>query len=138
MEEVTQRIQELRKTLGISQEDFAKKVDLDRTLISKIEKNTIIPKTRHISLICRAFRVNETWLCSGIGEMFVDTPEGHLTNDEEKLIVLFRQLLPDLQKFVLEKVDELLKKMQEPWVPPSSGIPVKSDSSVDSSNDLTE
>jgi transcriptional regulator with XRE-family HTH domain len=120
MEGIAERIRELRENLGINQDDFAKKIDLDRSHISKFEKGAITPKDRHIALICGAFNVNEVWLRNGIGEMYNPPPdEPPLTDNEEKLLKLFKQLLPDLQKYVIEQVNKLLKMTQESWVPPS-------------------
>jgi len=118
MEGIAERIRKLREKLGINQDDFAKKIDLDRSHISKFEKGAITPKDRHIALICGAFNVNEVWLRTGVGEMLVDTPDGLSTDDERRLVTMFRRLLPELKIIVLDKVRELLKIAEESWVPP--------------------
>ena len=111
MEGIAKRIFELRKSLNINQEDFAQKIDLDRSHISKLEKGTISPKNRHISLICRAFDVNEAWLRTGEGDMFTKPPKSPTpsTNEEETLLNNFRRLLPETRTAILKIVQDMQK-----------------------------
>ena len=73
-----ERLKQLRKTLGLTQQEFADKIGSKRNTIAKYETNTNTPSAAVISLICREFDVNEIWLKTGEGEMFVS-----LTRDEE-------------------------------------------------------
>ena len=75
---MNERLKKLRKTLGLTQQEFADKIGSKRNTIAKYETNTNMPSAAVISLICREFDVNETWLKSGEGEMFIS-----LTRDEE-------------------------------------------------------
>ena len=64
------RIRELRKTtLKLTQKEFSAKLGLSENFIWQIEKGEREPSDRTISDICREFRVNETWLRTGEGEM---------------------------------------------------------------------
>ena len=64
------RIRELRKTtLKMTQKEFSAKLGLSENFIWQIEKGEREPSDRTISDICREFRVNETWLRTGEGEM---------------------------------------------------------------------
>lgn len=75
---MNERLKKLRKTLGLTQQEFADKIGSKRNTIAKYETNTNMPSAAVISLICREFDVNETWLKTGEGEMFIS-----LTRDEE-------------------------------------------------------
>ena len=64
------RIRELRKTtLKMTQKEFSARLGLSENFIWQIEKGERDPSDRTITDICREFRVNETWLRTGEGEM---------------------------------------------------------------------
>lgn len=64
-----ERIAELRKSLNLTQDEFAKKLGLSRNYIWMIEKGERIPPDRTISDICRIFGINEDWLRHGLEPM---------------------------------------------------------------------
>lgn len=61
------RIKEIRKKLGLSQEEFGKRLRVTKTSISKIEAGINNPSDQTIKLICSEFNVNEEWLRTGEG-----------------------------------------------------------------------
>lgn len=69
---MNQRFKELRKAIGLTQEEFAERINLSRSYINLIEMGKKIPAERTIKDICRTFKVNYTWLVHGFGEMFED------------------------------------------------------------------
>lgn len=72
---MNERIKKLRKTLDLTQQEFANRIGSKRTTIAKYETYTNIPSSAVISLICREFNVSEAWLRTGKGEMFVERTE---------------------------------------------------------------
>lgn len=64
-----ERIAELRKSLNLTQDEFAKKLGLSRNYIWMIEKGERIPPDRTISDICRIFGISEDWLRYGLEPM---------------------------------------------------------------------
>ena len=62
------RIKEVRKKIGLSQEEFGKRLMVTKTSISKIEAGINNPSDQTIKLICSEFNVNEDWLRTGIGD----------------------------------------------------------------------
>ena len=66
-----ERVRTLRKELSLTQSDFGKRVGVGKTAISKIEKNENSLTDRMFNSICREFNVNEDWLRSGDGDMFL-------------------------------------------------------------------
>lgn len=66
------RIQQIRKTVGMTQDEFAEKIGLSKNFVWMIEKGERVPSERTIKDICRTFKVNYTWLVHGSGEMFED------------------------------------------------------------------
>lgn len=67
---MSERIKELRKLLGESQDSFASKLNISRNFIWMIEKGEREPSDRTILDICRVFNVNEQWIRTGAGEVF--------------------------------------------------------------------
>ena len=67
------RIKELRKALKKSQEDFGKILGLSKSGISEIEAGRRNVTEQHIIMLknCSDFNVNEKWLRTGEGEMFL-------------------------------------------------------------------
>lgn len=69
------RIKQLRKVLGLTQEKFANRLSMKRNTIANYEIGRNEPIDAVISLMCREFNVNEEWLRTGEGDMFVQLPE---------------------------------------------------------------
>ena len=67
---MNERIKELRKTLGLSQEAFAERLGLKGSAVSHLESGRRNVTTQNINAICREFGVNEEWLRTGNGSMF--------------------------------------------------------------------
>lgn len=66
---MNERVKKLRKAVGLTQEEFATKIQLGGSTVSKIEKGDIALTDRNINAICDAFSVSEEWLRTGKGEM---------------------------------------------------------------------
>lgn len=66
---MNERIKLLRLELGLSQEEFGKRLGVGRGAITNIELNKVDPKPLFVNLICREFGVREEWLRNGEGEM---------------------------------------------------------------------
>ena len=73
-----ERIKELRKTLGLTLEEFGNKLGVTKTTISRIENGVNSVTNQMLTSICRTFDVREEWLRDGEGEMF----EQRLAEDE--------------------------------------------------------
>lgn len=75
---MNERLKELRKELKITQQEFADKIGSKRNTVAKYETGVNMPSTAVISLICTKFHVNEDWLRTGNGDMFIE-----MTKDEQ-------------------------------------------------------
>ena len=65
-----ERIKELRKALGLTQQEFSERIGVKRNTIAQYESGRNAPIDAVVSLICREFNVSEDWLRTGEGEMF--------------------------------------------------------------------
>lgn len=77
MEKINERIAWLVDNNGRTKTktDFAKAINISQPFLSQICSGSRIPSDRTISDICREFRVNETWLRTGEGNMRVDSTQ---------------------------------------------------------------
>jgi len=69
------RLKELRKAEGLTQQEFADKISIQRSTYSKYENGQNVPTSAVIALICDRCNVSETWLRTGTGEMRVEIPK---------------------------------------------------------------
>ena len=69
---MNERLKKLRKELDMTQQEFADKLGTARTNIAGYETGKRNPSNAVISLICREFNINEKWLRTGEGEMFIE------------------------------------------------------------------
>lgn len=67
---MNERIKELRKAAGLTQDEFGAKLGISNSAVSKWEKGDGSVPDSAILSICREFGVNEVWLRTGYGEMF--------------------------------------------------------------------
>lgn len=65
-------LKQIRKKLGLTQQEFADKLKITRNNIAGYETGKRSPSDAAIQLICKEFSVNETWLRTGEGEMFIE------------------------------------------------------------------
>lgn len=75
---MNERLKKLRKTLDLTQQEFADRLGISRGNIGSYEVGKSALSDAVISLICREFNVNKDWLRTGEGEMFIQ-----MTRDEE-------------------------------------------------------
>ncbi len=90
----------IRKTLGMTQIEFAKIVNSSNGHVSDMEKDRKNITESTIELLKLKCNVNENWLRTGTGEMFLKTP----TNTMEQLKKEF-----NLDEFSFNLVHEYLK-----------------------------
>jgi transcriptional regulator with XRE-family HTH domain len=110
-QQIRERIIEIRKALNLKQRDFARKLGLKQTTLSNIETGRNGVTGANVRLICITFNVNETWLRSGDGPLFLDSTPG--SPDETELLETFRKLSPATKKVILNHVKELLQVQRE-------------------------
>ena len=67
---MNERIKELRKELGLTLEQFGKRIGVTKVAISNIEKGKRNVTEQMFKSVCREFNVNEEWLRNGSGDMF--------------------------------------------------------------------
>ncbi|WP_243270632.1 helix-turn-helix domain-containing protein, partial [Anaerotruncus colihominis] len=64
--------------MDLTQQEFADRIKVKRNTVATYELGRSEPSDAAISLICKEFNVNERWLRTGEGEIFLQ-----MTRDEE-------------------------------------------------------
>lgn len=101
------RIRELRKTLGLTQTEFGKRLGIKQTTVAGYETGGRTPIDAVVSLICRQFQVNEKWLRTGEGEMFASRTR------EEEISCFVEAVLAEESDSFKKRFIELLAKLEE-------------------------
>lgn len=104
------RIRKVRTEHGLNQDKFAKKLGLTKNYISLIETGGREPGGRTISDICRIFNVNEDWLRTGNGKMYV--PQ---TRNQEIIEFANRVMADEDESFRKRFVTALSKASPDFW-----------------------
>jgi len=102
---INERIREARKTLNISQKDFAAAICISNTYLAGVENEVRKANDRIIKLCSMVFGINETWLKEGTGEMFYKSPDVKIT----RLVSVFNRLPLNFQDYAIEQLEGLLK-----------------------------
>lgn len=71
MNHLNERINYLIKSLGMKKTAFAEKLNVSQAFVSQLCSGVKQPSERTIQDICTKFNVNEEWLRTGNGEMFI-------------------------------------------------------------------
>lgn len=103
-----ERIKEIRKYLNLTMEKFGGRLGVGRTAISNIENNNRNLTDQMAVSICREFDVNETWLRTGEGEMFIQKTRNQQITDF--LGDLIKEEDGTFKKRLIEAMSKLDKK----------------------------
>ena len=114
---MNERIQKIRKQLGLSQREFAKKIDIGASTLAMFETGDRKPKDIHINRICSEFGINEVWLRTGEGgdeNMFTKVNEDdRFSLNLGKLSVTENQIAPNMLNVIAEASPEKLQHIEE-------------------------
>lgn len=123
---MNERIKMLRLTLGMSQDEFGRRLGVTRGAITNIELNKVEPKPLFVNLICREFGVDENWLQTGDGEMFREMSLSEEIADysakilgdkdadlQRRIIALMARIPPETWHVLAEKAREVFGQDEE-------------------------
>ncbi len=116
---INDRIKLVRKHLGLTQKDFGEQIAVAQSYLTNIE-NEIRPVTdKIIKLVCLNFSVNEEWLRTGKGEMFIEqdtfsldsyAKQKNLSGLEKKIVKAYMSLSPETRENLLETFKRVLQE----------------------------
>lgn len=107
------RIKKIRKQAGLNQTDFGMSVGVKQSSITGYETGVRQPVDAVIKLICNEYHINEHWLRTGEGEMYLPKTK------EEEIAELVKKLFEDpdprklkVVKWFVELDDDELKLLE--------------------------
>ena len=105
MQEIAERITKVIKDKAKTKTEFAEKLNISQSFVSRLASGEKEPSNRTIADICREFDVNEDWLRTGQGDPYVQ-----LSRDEE-LAQFFGNVMkgedPDFRRRLLSVMSRL-------------------------------
>lgn len=114
---IKDRLIELRKKLGLNQNDFGKRISIVKSGVSNMESGIRNVSDRTIKIICQEFNVNESWLKTGEGYMF-EIPNSFeeffamnykfLDEMDRKIITEYIKLSPDHRSVIKEFIRKMI------------------------------
>lgn len=108
MENISDRIIKIVEALGVSKSEFARKINVSPSYISKLDKEPErMPSERMIIDICRTFNVSYKWLTTGQGEMFLEPSDATI----DALISAYN--LDEVDKEILSAYIQMDKQERE-------------------------
>lgn len=122
MNDIGNRIIELRETLGISMEKFGNRIGVTRSAINSMEKGKSNPSEQTLKLICSEFNVYYPWLKEGKGEMLTGFPESkidelkmefNLSDTAASIIRNFVNMPEEKQNAIVELFEAVAKDMKK-------------------------
>lgn len=123
---MSERLKKLRKALDLTQQEFADRLGIKRNTVAQYEIGRNEPIDAVIISICREFDVNEEWLRTGEGDMFLPLDRNAdiarltklLLNEESdsfknRFISMLANLSVEEWEFLERKAMELAEKKQD-------------------------
>lgn len=123
---MSERLKKLRKALDLTQQEFADRLGIKRNTVAQYEIGRNEPIDAVIISICREFDVNEEWLRTGKGDMFLPLDRNAdiarltklLLNEESdsfknRFFSMLANLSVEEWEFLERKAMELAEKKQD-------------------------
>lgn len=119
---MNERLQQLRKLLKKTQSEFGSLCGKSRTAIAKYETDKSTPDDAFIKLVCMKFNINEKWLRSGEGDMFIKTDDDlfkefaekyNLSPSEQRIAKYCLSLTSEQRKEILKHIAAIGKMIDE-------------------------
>lgn len=112
---IGERIKAVRTDKKLTLEKFGEKIGIKKSSLSQIENGKVNVTDRVIKSICREFNVNEHWLLTGEGDMFLN-----LTRNDEIAAYVASIMKDEDAHFIAQMIriltklpPEMLKKLEE-------------------------
>ena len=116
---MNERLKELRKALNMTQQEFADAIRVKRNTVATYEMGRSGISDAAVALICKEFNVDEEWLRTGKGKMFVDVSrEMEIAKFTKNLLLeesdsFKNRLISALAKMTVDEWELLERKLRE-------------------------
>lgn len=117
-----ERIKQVRKSINLTLEEFGAHIGITRAAMSKVEngRRNVTEQVRRA--VCREFGVNEEWLLTGEGEMFLEPlsrqldaiyQRHQLTPEDRIMMEEFLLLGPEVRRGILDYIHRVSKRLSQ-------------------------
>ena len=125
---MNERIKELRRSLGLTQDEFGGRIGITKSSVSTMESGRSNPSEQTLRSMVREFGASYLWLTTGAGSMFENGEEAAvhvmidrvMAGENEHVKNLFKGL-SDWTTEDWQQVDRLLDKLLAGWTPWADG-----------------
>lgn len=119
------RIKRVRKAFSLTQTQFGERIGVKGNTITNYENSLRTPSDAVVMSICREFNVNETWLRTGEGDMFVKKTRAQEIDEfisdimkgepdfRQQLVSILARMSPEEWKMLERKAYELVDEMKK-------------------------
>lgn len=120
---MNERIKQIRRELGLTQQEFAERIGLKQNSIALIESGKRNISDQAVLSICREYGINEEWLRTGWGDKKTNNSDSELEALTEKynlsaadrvLIEKYIGLNPGVREAVLKFMTDVVVSLQDP------------------------
>ena len=111
------RIKEIREDQKLSRAAFGKRLGVSGDVINNLERGRVEPKDPIIKLICSEYSVNEDWLRTGSGSMYIEPDTFSLdefvkqhggTEIDLQIVKTYFELPPEVRTLLIERFGNVL------------------------------
>lgn len=107
---MNERIKEIRKSLNMTQQEFADKIGVSRNNIAGYETGKRCPSDAVVSLICEKCMINEEWLRYGSGSMLSNL------NRKDQILLFAKRLMQNESEEFVDRFTSAISKLDvEDW-----------------------
>jgi len=111
LKSIGKRIAYVRTVVGLSQEEFARKMDKTKSVISHIESDRRTPSFDVIINMAELWNISTDWVILGRGQMYV-LPDDHWLNNTtpevQEFLKVFLDLPEEMRKKILDMIESYL------------------------------
>lgn len=128
-----ERIKLLREHLALNQREFSARINISQPTLALMEKGQRAIRDIHVAQICSEFNINENWLRTGEGKMFLATDNFSLDEQAKKsnlteLEIAIMRGYMNLDRNIREK---LMSELEAIFKPTNNEDEATSDDGVD-------
>lgn len=122
------RLKSVRKTIGLTQNELASMLKMDRSSITSIEKGKAFPSIPIMLFLKEKYRASPLWIMTGEGDMFLkEVSLSDFVPDDTIELVELCKTVPEIKRALLSRLDEA-KKLFKDKIPDQAGTKKKSSS----------
>ncbi len=107
------RIRQLRKSLKLTQAQFASMIGLSQNYITLVESGDRSPSDRTVADICRVFSISQEWLRTGKGDMYAVGSRSAVAEQFGELAARKDPIIDGFIQFLSTRTPEQLKTIAQ-------------------------